>query len=489
MKKILLLTIYYLLTEIVFASQKMKIENTKALLGYAILHDEVYNQNGLKINVKKYGAKGDGATDDYLAIKKAVDAINAAGGGELFFPKGTYYIDQYVIPANSYLKTHDGKEAKDEKGNSIPVNIDLSGKVYTVNEPSLMLKNCNGLKIYGVAGSIISMKGDFDRPATSKGRWLRSDHIALSALNLIECQNVVIQNLEINGNVQKTSRAEGIVEASAASLVQFLGCKNVTINNLYIHHSETDGIVMKNSKILLNENFLVTNVRSYNNARQGMTIANLLNGKFINCEFSKTGLTENANYPGHLPEAGIDIEPDDKESKVKNVIFDRCKFEDNIGGANRISNPNTTANITFRNCVMNDLKGNKNPYFIITDAVNVVYENCQMDVKNSRIFPAWPKQSNTSSIFKNCHFKGTEIFQSINNDPTMEVTIENCILEYTGTNIVPNFFPNIRQPNSMIFRNNTIILPKRYCKNGQYKESSLIIAKINEGNIYLEKMP
>lgn len=45
-------------------------------------------------NVKDpiYGAKGDGTTDDYAAILKAVTAANVAGRGTIYFPPGDYVI-------------------------------------------------------------------------------------------------------------------------------------------------------------------------------------------------------------------------------------------------------------------------------------------------------------------------------------------------------------------------------------------------------------
>lgn len=44
------------------------------------------------VSVKDFGAVGDGVTDDRLAIKAAVAALQAAGGGELVFPNGDYLI-------------------------------------------------------------------------------------------------------------------------------------------------------------------------------------------------------------------------------------------------------------------------------------------------------------------------------------------------------------------------------------------------------------
>jgi hypothetical protein len=48
-------------------------------------------------NVKDYGALGNGVTDDGVAIQDALDACNEAGGGIVFFPKGTYCISKSVF--------------------------------------------------------------------------------------------------------------------------------------------------------------------------------------------------------------------------------------------------------------------------------------------------------------------------------------------------------------------------------------------------------
>lgn len=47
----------------------------------------------LAVNVKNFGAKGDGITDDTDAIQSAVDYLKTLGGGTLKIPPGTYLID------------------------------------------------------------------------------------------------------------------------------------------------------------------------------------------------------------------------------------------------------------------------------------------------------------------------------------------------------------------------------------------------------------
>ena len=45
------------------------------------------------VSVLDFGAVGNGVTDDTTAIKNAITAIRAAGGGEVYFPAGTYLLN------------------------------------------------------------------------------------------------------------------------------------------------------------------------------------------------------------------------------------------------------------------------------------------------------------------------------------------------------------------------------------------------------------
>lgn len=52
------------------------------------------------VSVKDFGAVGDGVTDDTAAIQAGIDAINAAGGGALYFPAGIYRISANLWARN-----------------------------------------------------------------------------------------------------------------------------------------------------------------------------------------------------------------------------------------------------------------------------------------------------------------------------------------------------------------------------------------------------
>lgn len=56
-------------------------------------------------NVLSYGATGDGTTDDTSAIQAALNAAEAAGGGTVFLPKGTYQISTALkLPSGVVLQ-------------------------------------------------------------------------------------------------------------------------------------------------------------------------------------------------------------------------------------------------------------------------------------------------------------------------------------------------------------------------------------------------
>ena len=61
------------------------------------------------LNVKKFGAKGNGKTDDTEAIRAAVKTIATAGGGKLLFPNGIYPVNSAIdLPSGITIEGTNG---------------------------------------------------------------------------------------------------------------------------------------------------------------------------------------------------------------------------------------------------------------------------------------------------------------------------------------------------------------------------------------------
>ena len=65
--------------------------------------------HGAEVDVRAFGAKGDGRTDDTAAIRRAIEAAVADGGGTVFFPAGEY--PSYSLRLRSRLTLHLGQGA------------------------------------------------------------------------------------------------------------------------------------------------------------------------------------------------------------------------------------------------------------------------------------------------------------------------------------------------------------------------------------------
>ncbi len=74
--------------------------------------------NAFFLNIKDFGAKGDGKSDDTEALKKAMEAART-GNGTVYFPTGTYMIHPVKVPSHIALRG-DSNWAYENKGKKDP---------------------------------------------------------------------------------------------------------------------------------------------------------------------------------------------------------------------------------------------------------------------------------------------------------------------------------------------------------------------------------
>ena len=98
--------------------------------------------SNLATNVKTFGAKGDGSTDDTTAVQAAFNALNG-GGGQVLFPPGTYKMSAQI----SYTLTQTGDLSVNGPATLLWTN-NSGGLSLTINSPTNATISCYGSSLH-----------------------------------------------------------------------------------------------------------------------------------------------------------------------------------------------------------------------------------------------------------------------------------------------------------------------------------------------------
>lgn len=174
------------------------------------------------LNVKDFGAVGDGKTRDTLAVQQALDRCNALGGGEVLLPAGDYLTGALVLRSHTTLRL-------DEQANLLG-SPDLADYPLTqVRWEGKWIKGHNGYISAADATNIAILgKGKIIGNTAIKGRYNRQPGIRNPALlEFIHCRNVLVEGCYTAQNDMWS--------------IHPVYCENVTFRNMTIN-GNADGI-------------------------------------------------------------------------------------------------------------------------------------------------------------------------------------------------------------------------------------------------------
>lgn len=175
------------------------------------------------VNVKQFGAKGDGVTDDTTQMQNAIDKCNI-----LNFDDSTYLTTGLNLKSNSVIIFNDTSLKMK------PNNLSAYGV--------LKINNIENINIYG----FVKLIGDYLEHTGETGEY---GH----ALSIIGSSNVNIENVQCS-----YGWGDGCYIGPTDDLLN--NPINIIINNLVCHHNRRNGLsITSGSKIIIN------NLITYNN--------------------------------------------------------------------------------------------------------------------------------------------------------------------------------------------------------------------------------
>lgn len=222
-----------------------------------------------RVNVRDFGARGNGSTDDTGAIQRAINAL-PGNGGTVYIPAGTYMIDaerSIRLRSRMHLQLDNDAKLKAKPTSSHKYDVVLADEVHAV-------------EISG--GQIIGERHQHRGTSGEYGMGIR-----------------------------------------------IRGCEWVTVRDIRLSDCWGDGITVGPKPVwrapyIMSRDVDIDNIVCTGNRRNGLSIGNAIDVKVYNSEFSDTH--------GTTPECGIDIEPSpgpNGDGYCDNVVIDSCLFRNN----------------------------------------------------------------------------------------------------------------------------------------------------------------
>ncbi len=226
------------------------------LIGALQLATVLFAAEKTPLNVRDFGATGDGATKDTAAIQKALDACVAAGGGTVAVPDGVYLTGSLVLGANTTLDLagHASLVGSSDLGDYPVVNIRWEGEFREGHRALIVATNAANIAITG-SGAIFGPPISLSQLRNPRGPVLieltgctnalldgfTTQYQQLWSIHLLFCKNLTARNLTI-----RTVKPNG-------DGIDVDSCAGVTIERCDINTGD-DAISLKSGRGLAAQN-------------------------------------------------------------------------------------------------------------------------------------------------------------------------------------------------------------------------------------------
>lgn len=290
------------------------------------------------LNVKDFGAKGDGSTNDTVAIKNTV-----SNGGNIYIPEGTYMVDatNYInIPSNTNIELHPKAVLK-----VIPTSIQEYLVFYMLNVENVSIK---GGKLVGERYQHLGTSGEYGHGiAIQNSKNIRIENITCvdfwgdgvfvdsSTDGLSVSKNISMVNVICDNN-----RRQGYSICGVNGLYME-NCKGINTNGI----SPQAGIDFEPHYVgVVNENITLESCEFSGNKGPQILVASFsdrstLNVRINNCMFDAKGVGAYSAFIGGLKGGNNVINScvfKGETREVKNVLIQNSEIH--LNGTHLVEN-------------------------------------------------------------------------------------------------------------------------------------------------------
>jgi polygalacturonase len=305
------------------------------------------------VNVKDFGAKGDGKTIDSYAVNRAIEALASSGGGTLYFPAGNYF--SYSIRLKSHIRLFL------DAGAVITAAFPAVTEGYDEAEPNEHNRfqdfghsHWKNSLLWAIGAEDITICGTGTIIGTGLSREeSRLKGVANKAISLKECKNVILKDIRMLHCGHFALLATGVDNLSIDNLLIDTNrdgldidcCRNVRISNCTVNSPWDDAIVLKASYGL-----------GYFKDTENVTITNcFVSGYDYGSVFADAYQTDEPQAPDHGFNCGRIKFGTESSGGFKNIAITNCVFEHCRGLALETVDGGSLEDITISNITMRDI--------------------------------------------------------------------------------------------------------------------------------------
>ena len=288
-----------------------------------------------QVNLRDFGAVGDGIVLNTEAFAKAIDALSAKGGGRLVVPAGVWHTGPIVLKSNINLHLEVGAVilfAADESLYPL-IKTSFEGLDTRRCQSPLTANGCENIAITG--HGVIDGNGQYWRPVKkskmTEGQWkevlARPGGVAVRKDYWVPSQGYADAEKKADMNVVKASSdAEwnAIKRFLRPVMISLVSCKNVLLQGVIFQNSPAWNI-----HPLMCENIILDNVLARNPAYAQ-------NGDALDLESCKNALIVNSKFDagddGICIKSGKDADGRRRGIPCENVVVDGCTVFAGHGG-------------------------------------------------------------------------------------------------------------------------------------------------------------